>query len=600
MKNLKMKATGVLGGIVGMILTTGCVNNLLEQNPKGELSKGMFWKTEEDAVYAINGAYASIRPYFSYEHFMDCMTDIAWARSAGTARNLINASFNPGSNGFGELWKGLYGGINRANYVIDGVNEMLPAAKPAVVPGLERVLGEARFLRALCYFRLITMWGDVPYIEKTVYDKSEVERLYRTPVAEIKDKILADLTYAYGKLPPRISAEESGRASRVAALAFRGKVQLYWASWNKFGWPELDGFVPDPDAATAAYTAAAADFREVINDYGLNLFRNGAPGEPGAPGKCDKLPNYFYLFTPQFETPAINSEIIFAFAYSGPNMGQGSNLMNDIGNRSTENSQSILCPTMDLVNCYQLVSTGDFAPELIPMNGNQPGAREAENSAVNPASYEGRDYRCRATVLWDYEVMNKLVSQKNDGTATWLYKASAPYIQASAMETGYVPRKWVRDQSMGCARGDTPQDYYLMRLADVFLMYAEATNFLHGPQPDAIDLVNRVRARGGLPALGSECTADAEAFFKAIEQERKVELVLEGQRYFDIRRWRKFEEVWGPAGGQGRIIRNTWGEVRRTDFKSYDDLARQRYYIMQIPQSERDLNPNLTQNTPWL
>ena len=130
-------------------------------------------------------------------------------------------------------------------------------------------------------------------------------------------------------------------------------------------------------------------------------------------------------------------------------------------------------------------------------------------------------------------------------------------------------------------------------------MYAEATNALNGPQTDAIALVNRVRARGGLPALSAAKTSSPEAFFQAIEQERKVELVLEGQRYFDIRRWRKFEEVWGPEG-TGRRILNTWGEVRRNDFLSYNALTRERYYIMQIPQGERDLNPNLTQNTPWL
>ena len=63
-----------------------------------------------------------------------------------------------------------------------------------------------------------------------------------------------------------------------------------------------------------------------------------------------------------------------------------------------------------------------------------------------------------------------------------------------------------------------------MRLADVYLMYAEATNELHGPQPDAIDLVNKIRHRGNLPPLSATKTADKKSFFDAIEQERIVEL----------------------------------------------------------------------------
>ena len=76
-------------------------------------------------------------------------------------------------------------------------------------------------------------------------------------------------TYAFEKLPAK--HQLLGRAAKPAALAFRGKLQLYWASWKKNGWPELEGFTPDAAAATAAFTAAAADFKKVINDYGLHF-----------------------------------------------------------------------------------------------------------------------------------------------------------------------------------------------------------------------------------------------------------------------------------------------------------------------------------------
>lgn len=135
---------------------------------------------------------------------------------------------------------------------------------------LEAVIGEARLLRGMVYFRLISMWGDVPYIGKVIYDNSEVEDLSRTPITRIKDSIMADFTYAFEKLPVKGSA--IGRVGKPAALAFRGKLQLYWACWNNSDGQELDTFTPNTSEADKAYQGAAADFKSVINDYEVNSF----------------------------------------------------------------------------------------------------------------------------------------------------------------------------------------------------------------------------------------------------------------------------------------------------------------------------------------
>ena len=193
---------------------------------------------------------------------------------------------------FDNYFKYCYGGIHRVNYVIDNVERMLPNATSESKKNLETIIGEAKLFRGMFYFRLISMWGDVPYIEHIVYDNSEVVNLSRMPIAQIKEKIMSDFTYAFNKLPDR--SEISGRAAKPAALAFRGKLQLYWASWNKYGWPELSTFTPDPEEAKKAFSAAAEDFKHVIEDYGLNLFRNGEPGDWGTMGNAEVLPNYFY------------------------------------------------------------------------------------------------------------------------------------------------------------------------------------------------------------------------------------------------------------------------------------------------------------------
>src|SRR5690606_7985836 len=221
--------------------------------------------------------------------------------------------------------------------------------------------------------------------------------------------IYADFTYASEKLPDQIPA--LGRAAKPAALAFRGKLQLYWASWNNFGWPELDGFTPDKEEDRTAYIGAADDFKNVIQDFGLTLFRNGEPGEIDELGKADVLPNYFDLFLP---TANGDSEIIMSFTHGGQGSGQGESLMRALGGRQLMSGQLQVFPRYEIADRYQSTITGDFVEPLIPMHPSTPNARTAENSALNPESYADRDYRMKSSILWDYEMIMGIVNFQYD------------------------------------------------------------------------------------------------------------------------------------------------------------------------------------------
>ena len=602
--------------LTGFSLFAGsCTKNLLDQQPTVDLGTASFWKTEGDATIALMGAYADIRPLFDRDYYFDGQGEYSKTRSStnSTVENNLQkgGAYNKGgydpsgyANKFDSYFRYAYGGVSRANYVIENVTKMLPAASSTSRPNLEAVVGEARLLRGMVYFRLISMWGDVPYIGHVINDNAEVTNLSRTPIAQIKDSILADFTYAFEKLPVTAS---QGRVGKPAALAFRGKLQLFWACWNKFGWPELSTFTPDAGAATAAYAAAAADFKAVINNYGLTLYMNGEPGECDVAGKADKLPNYYDLFTSRANG---NPEMIMAFNHGGIGTGQGEELLRDFAGRSLESGQCWVSPRFEVADRYQSTITGDFAPKLIPMNpATQPTARTAPNSALNPQSYANRDYRMKASILWDYEVLAGMASLKPTGWIPFIYKSWGSQVKIDGVnyiayntdgcKSGYVYRKFVRNKA-GLGRSDGDYAYPVMRLADVYLMYAEASNEAVGPQGDAIDVVNRVRHRGNLPPLKADKTATKDAFFSSIEQERIVELLGEGQRGFDLRRWRAIERVWGPPNGPGVSVRDTQGLEVVPYFQNASQRTYQQCYIFKIPQEERDRNPNLTQNTPWL
>jgi starch-binding outer membrane protein, SusD/RagB family len=301
--------------------------------------------------------------------------------------------------------------------------------------------------------------------------------------------------------------------------------------------------------------------------------------------------------------------LIMSFNHGGTGTGQGEELMRDFQGRSQEGSQTWVVPRYALADRYQLTTTGDFAPPLVPMNPSTAGARTALNSAVNPNSYANRDYRMKSTILWDYEMIIGMTSLKSTGFFPYIYQNYGQRVTIGGVQYttnnndntnyGYVFRKFVRNYA-GQGRSDGDYSWPVMRLADVYLMYAEATNELNGPQADAIDLVNRVRRRGNLPALGAAKIAGKSAFFDAIEQERIVELVAEGHRGFDLRRWRALERVWGIPNGNGIQTRDTWGANREIYYRNTSVRTYQQNYIFRIPPGERDRNPNLTQNTPWL
>ena len=614
MKKVKISSTLVtliiLTGLI--IVQSSCKKKLLTQDPTTELGTNQFWQTEADATYALMGAYASTRPVFDRDYYLDGHGEYVRARgTSATSGNLRlgdayqGANYDPSGYGddFDKYYRYLYGAVNRANYVIENVDKMVNEGNSTNPAGLEVILGEARLLRGMVYFRLISMWGDVPYFSKVINDNSEVSQLARLPIGQVKDSILADFNYAFEKLPLKAAL---GRAAKPAALGFRGKLLLYWASWNRFGWPELEGFKPDASAATAAYTAAAVDFKKVINDYGLTLYLNGDPGDIDALGAADKLPNYYHLFTPKANG---NSEAIMVFTHGGTGTSQGEELMRDFSGRSHEGSQAWVSPRYELADRYQLLSTGDFAPKLIQMNpSSNPAARTTLNSAVNPASYANRDYRMKATIQWDYEMSIGMASLQSTGFVPFIYQTWAQPVTINSIKyttyntdgtnSGYVFRKFVRNYA-GQGRSEGDFAFPVLRLADVYLMYAEATNEVLGPQADAIDLVNKVRRRGNLPPLTAAKTGTKDDFFDAIEQERIVELVAEGQRGFDLRRWRAIERVWGPPGSAGVWRQDTFGANQQRYYQNASDRTYQQNYIFRIPPAERDRNPNLTQNIPW-
>lgn len=192
----------------------GCES--LDYIPGDQMSGQTFWQTEDHARQAAVGMYAAMKePWcFGLEFTFDMCSDLAdgtspWADiSRGT-------SFASNSGGVQNHWQYLYELVHRSNTVIRNVENM-PISRETI----DRVTGEAKFLRAMAYFRMLNCWGGVPYYDETCDINREFSNLKspRSSAEEIRGHIIDDLTEAIEKLPVSWEAADLGRATKGAGI----------------------------------------------------------------------------------------------------------------------------------------------------------------------------------------------------------------------------------------------------------------------------------------------------------------------------------------------------------------------------------------------
>lgn len=219
--------------IIGTVaLLTSCTG-ILDKEPIGILDAGSFFKTENDALQAINAAYEPLMFCNSNNNFYWVFgvlaSDEAVTGGDGSRPGLTEMDFLTYTSRTAELndfWKLQYKGITQCNTVLDRVPAIdMDAALR------DRILGEARFLRAFYYFQLTQVFGDVQLLTKIT--PPEELKVPKTPKSEIYKVIIDDCEKAALALPVSYDAAQAGRATRGAALALAAKTQLYAGNYNE-------------------------------------------------------------------------------------------------------------------------------------------------------------------------------------------------------------------------------------------------------------------------------------------------------------------------------------------------------------------------------
>lgn len=569
--------------LVTAMLATGCES--LDYTPSDQMSGPAFWQTEDHARQAAVGMYSAMKaPWcFGMEFTFDMCSDLAdgvspWADiSRGT-------SFSSASSGVQNHWQHLYELVHRANTVIREVSSMSVSQETK-----DRVTGEAKFLRAMAYFRMLNCWGGVPYYDETCDINEEFARLDapRSTAEEIRRHVLDDLSDAIALLPVRWDDADLGRATKGAAYALRGKVYLYDRQWDN----------------------AVADFEEIVynkhNDYGYALHED--------------YNDLFRLYNGRH-----SREMIFSIqSIDGNTAGNALDIVSYFGNKSTMRliAGNLIVPSTTLVDMYENSDGSPFSwDDVFPGfgSGGSSFRRQCLSVAINQGSteitstldcdttkvldaYRKRDPRLCLNVITPYShylgtdagsnPMDKqfVLADASQGGAPMEAMA---FMRNSEGWNSYFWRKWIPTGNLDGYWGEynrTPYEFPLIRLGDVLLMLSEAYNET-GELDKAVEELNKVRRRVGMPELCSGpswlAVATAEEMRRRIRRERAFELAGEGQRYWDLRRW-------GLLEASVKDATDIFGDLMYT--RSYQP----RHELWPIPLVEMDRNRNLTQNTGW-
>lgn len=579
-------------------ITAGCLAAMatllpscMDLEPKAEMSDNHVWSTAENFQLFANQFYGWLpnlgRGVVNDNIHSDYRSDLLCTNTVIPENQGTNTI--PVSDG---LYTGHFKNIYYCNLLLKNAADFdnLEAIKVPVA--------EAKFFRAFLYFELVQAYGNVTLLTEPIDIDSEELYGPRTDRSLVIDRCVQDLLEAEAGLPE--TPTENGRLCKDAARAMLSRVALFEGTWQKFHTDGANATSTNARAASLLKTAADAAKR-VIDGNRYSLFKPAALGTEA----------YRYLFILENEqcnpaglTKADNHEYI-------------------ITRRQREEDKCVTNITHALFSSDIFWATRKLAEMYVCQNG----LPIKYNGTVNPqfkgndissaaAEYQNRDNRMNNTLLMPgtkYFTHVRSRSAWNDSD----FDDEKKYFVAGAPtnSTGYAPRKWGTERHV--ETGYESYDYPVIRLAEVYLNYAEAMFELNN-RIDNADLkwLNEVRKRvnPNMTELSNELVnANGLSMREEIRRERAVELFLEGFRIDDLKRWATapeemskdltgvqvtgtwYETGWAQHGGKpldanGCIIlytgRGAWKQTSKL-------------YLYPIPSDQLQINPALEQNPGW-
>jgi hypothetical protein len=545
------------------LLFGACVKNL-EDKPLEQITQEYLWDPTDslgtNAGYFLNNIYAQLPNGYNRigGDFLDAATDDAVPTTDGTTiATFTNGGYSALSNP-DDAWQSNYENIRMCNLFVQNFSKVHLRKDLVVIDG-QYWRAENRFLRAMFYYELIKRYGGVPLLGDKVLALTDNLNLPRNTFDDCVNYVVSECDAVRDslRLDP-VSTTDYGRITKGVDLTLKAKILLLAAS-------PLNNPTNDVNRWKRAKNAAA----DVIK---MNVFSL----EP--------------MFTNVF-TVRKNNEVILAYQRA---------LTTDleiaespIGYFSgTTQSKGRTSPTEDLVEAFPTLKGLPITVDV------KSAANPTGYDANNP--YSGRDPRLALTVFCNGANWLTRPVETFDGGRD---RPGGAVVQT---KTGYYMSKFLGNFTTGSAYANQSHNFPIFRYADVLLMFAEAKNEVDGPGAGTDSVYNylrAIRARAGITAgttpnlYGLADGMSVTDMRTAIQNERRIELAFEEQRYWDLRRLKTAELVYNKPLHGIRITKsgttlNYQVETLGTPFQFFAP----RMYRYAIPYSEIVKNSNLTQN----
>ena len=537
--------------IVVLLLTgflAGCSEDFLDRQPLDQLSTASFWKTESDAMLALTGVYylegegsataaKQQRDFWNQDNYLrlfEATTDNGFEKD-NEVTNFNNGNLISTYTPVNDLWKTSYVKIAKCNNFLENIDKVtMDETKRA------QMIAEVKTIRAFDYFYMAFLWGDVPLVTKLL-SVNDANTVTRTPRAEVISFVISELQSAIADLPVTRPNTEDGRITKGGAMGILGRVFLAEKRW----------------------TDAVTTYKQIM-DLGI------------------------YIIDPSF-----------------------SNLFIQAG----ENSKEVVLKSKRMLNVYGnsiLLSCLGFTwggfHHYSPFNGElkdfecidgKPITESPLYQVDNP--YVNRDPRLLKTFFIDKVTVFKgsMYISSPDSSAS-----KYPDQLTRRPWSGYALLKFCDPSYSGDVR-NYGCDFPMIRYAEVLLSYLEANIEAGNTITQSLldQTINKVRGRAeiNMPAVTE---TDPAKLTVILRRERRNELAWEGLRLFDLYRWHIAHIVLKDKFYGMKLCKAS----QAATYTKFPVDAQGYYYVLQknfrenvdylwpIPQRERDVNPNLTQN----
>jgi starch-binding outer membrane protein, SusD/RagB family len=508
-------------------------------------------------------------------NYLDAATDDAVSSQSGIpdVQKIATGAYTSVNTNADNIWSRNYTAIRDATVFAVNINHVPMAEKlPTGLPARAAYRSEARFLRAFLYFELLKRYGGVPIIGDSIRQLNDDIQLPRRSFGDCVNYIVNECNDIKDSLRTQemINTTTYGRVTKGAAMALKAKVLLYAAS------PLFNGGNIDPSNPLTGYTAEDKNRWKLAADAAKELI---------ALGTYKLMDNFKDIFITQAAPVGANTESIF-WRQNGLNTSVETN--NGPVGYTSAGANGVTSPTQNFIDAFTTDEGKNITDVTSGYNPNEP--------------YEHRDQRLSYSVFYNGSPwLNRPVETFEGGL-------DKPGGTVQQTKTGYYLRKFMGNFETvngGAVYSNTVHDFIYFRYAEVLLNYAESVNEFSGPSPEVHDVIHQLRKRAGI-AAGSDNTYGVPSGLsqtdmrKLIQNERRVELAFEENRFFDIRRWKIAEEVYAAPLKGFNIQKSSGGHVNYNPVTVLTPVFRSpQMYLYPIPYNEVIKNPQMVQNPQW-